>query len=577
MLNSPQQKTNKFELEQNIFHFVQITASLLCLSLAFLGLIIQADAAGTLLVFACSLFYAFIYWLSRFRGYYKTAAIIYLLVTLLSCSFSWQLLGGINGTMPQIYIFISVLIILAVPKSMKIISAVLLFLNILGLIVMDLSNPEWLLPYAPSVEVEQMGKGMTILFSFIAIYTIVIFVRNRYEKERTLTKAQNTALRQATKAKSQFLANMSHEIRTPMNGVIGMTELLGQTELSAEQRDYLNTIQISGKRLLVIINEVLDLSKIEAGAMSLKKATFSLENCIKEAIAISRPKINNRPISLSYELGDQLPAYILGDSGKIRQMLLNLLDNALKFTDKGAVVVQVQLLQSLARGAYFIQISVKDTGCGIPKDKQNKLFQEFSQLDASTTRKYGGTGLGLAIVSKLANMMGGYVGVESDEGQGSRFYFSFEAAAAPQLPIKESIAELPKKHQGISNPLQILIAEDDKINQKLILRIFDKMGYQAKLAKNGLEAFEMSQAEQFELIFMDIHMPEMDGLEATQKILAAAKGKASPAPIIIAMTANVMEDDKARCFEVGMKDYISKPLSMNAIQELIEKWSTKED
>lgn len=575
MLNSLQQKTNEFELEQNIFHFVQITASLLCLSLTLLGIIIQAEVAGSLLVFCCSLFYAFIYWLSRFRGYYKTAAIIYLLVTLLSCSFSWQLVGGINGTMPQIYIFISVLIILAVPKTMKIISATLLFLNILGLIVMDLYYPEWLLPYDPPIEAEQMGKGMTILFSFIAIYIIVIYVRHRYEVERALTKAQNAALRQATKAKSQFLANMSHEIRTPMNGVIGMTELLGQTELSAEQQDYLNTIQISGKRLLVIINEVLDLSKIEAGAMTLKETAFSLENCIQEAIAISRPKISNRPIALSYELDSKIPQYIFSDSGKVRQMLLNLLDNALKFTKKGQVSVNVSLLHTLATEDYFIQISVKDTGCGIAKDQQSLLFQEFSQVDASTTRKYGGTGLGLAIVQKLAEMMGGHVGVESEEGLGSQFYFSFKAAPAAQQTILPQVT--PSAEIQVLNLKQkILIVEDDKINQKLILRIFSKMGYEPILAQNGLEAYRMSLEQKFDLIFMDIHMPEMDGLEATQKILAtAAKDKQAPPPIIIAMTANVMEDDKKRCFEVGMQDYISKPISLKTIQHLLQKWSTK--
>jgi signal transduction histidine kinase/ActR/RegA family two-component response regulator len=564
--------SSKFELEQNIFHFVQIIASTLCLALSLLGFAIGADLASTLIVLFCSFFYAFVYWLSRYGKRYKTAAIIYLITTLISCSFSWQLVGGINGTMPQIYVFISVLIILAVPKSLKMVSAILLFLNVSTLIFLDLNYPGWLYDYNEPPEIARMGKGMTILFSFIAIYIIVIFVRNKYERERDLTKAQNSALRQATKAKSQFLANMSHEIRTPMNGVIGMTELLGQTELNEEQKDYLNTIQLSGQRLLAIINEVLDLSKIEAGAMQLKEAPFSLEKCVQESVAISRPKIGEKKIQLSYQLSPVLPEFVVADAGKVRQMLLNLLDNAIKFTEKGRIDVFLEAIPSPKKEKLLIQISVKDSGCGIAEEKQNLLFKEFSQIDASSTRKYGGTGLGLAIVSKLSNLMGGRAGMESQEGLGSSFFFSFlaEEASANSIPTIEVAKQpLPSSNDKKYN---ILLVEDDKINQKLILKIFDKLGYQAQLAENGEEALKLSQQQDFDLIFMDMHMPVMDGLKATTKILEANATEQRKAPIIIAMTANALEADKQRCFDVGMKDFLSKPISTKEIQQTLDKW-----
>jgi signal transduction histidine kinase/ActR/RegA family two-component response regulator len=567
--------SSKFELEQNIFHFVQIIASTLCLVLSLLGFAIGADLASTLIVLFCSFFYAFVYWLSRYGKRYKTAAIIYLITTLISCSFSWQLVGGINGTMPQIYVFISVLIILAVPKSLKMVSAILLFSNVSTLIFLDLNYPEWLYDYNEPPEIARMGKGMTILFSFIAIYIIVIFVRNKYERERDLTKAQNSALRQATKAKSQFLANMSHEIRTPMNGVIGMTELLGQTELNEEQKDYLNTIQLSGQRLLAIINEVLDLSKIEAGAMQLKEAPFSLEKCVQESVAISRPKIGEKKIQLSYQLSPLLPEFVVADAGKVRQMLLNLLDNAIKFTEEGSIDIFLEAIPSSKKEKLLIQISVKDSGCGVAEEKQNLLFKEFSQIDASSTRKYGGTGLGLAIVSKLSNLMGGRAGMESQEGLGSSFFFSFlaEAASNGSIPTKEVVKQEVLNSKKTHKKYEILLVEDDKINQKLILRIFSKLGYQCQLAENGLQAVQISQQQNFDLIFMDMHMPEMDGLEATSKILEYADHNNRPTPIIIAMTANALEEDKQRCFAVGMRDFLSKPISTKEIQQTVEKWT----
>lgn len=391
------------------------------------------------------------------------------------------------------------------------------------------------------------------------------------EREKVLNEAMHAA-EESNRAKGEFLANMSHELRTPLNGILGMTQILLHSKLTFEQKNDILTLKNSAETLLKILNDILDFSKIEVGKLDLENIAFNLRKELSDFFKLASSVANQKNIDFEFFFDQNIPEFVFGDPLRIKQIIMNLTNNAMKFTTKGYVKVNILTL-SISESIINLKIEVADTGIGIPKNKLEDIFLAFNQADSSTTRKYGGTGLGLSICAQLAHLMGGAIYVNSTVGKGSTFIFTVTLGVASQSIIDQSLLIINEnKNLKIEKKqLKILLAEDNLINQKITVTFLKRLGHTVDVADNGRIAIEKYQSGSYDLILMDIQMPEVSGFEATSTIREIEKQSSGHIPIV-ALTAHALVGDKEKCLASGMDDYLTKPLSYESLEKSISKY-----
>jgi two-component system sensor histidine kinase EvgS len=393
-------------------------------------------------------------------------------------------------------------------------------------------------------------------------------ITRRTQAEAAMEAAQEAA-EAAERAKSEFLATMSHEIRTPMNGILGYTELLKATSLDTEQRAFLETIEASGEHLLAVINDVLDLSRIEAGGLQIKLAPFDVRGCVREVFAMLRPVAAGKQLGYECEVDADVPAGMVSDHGRVAQVLTNILGNAIKFTDEGEVRLQVSASPLGAGREWRWEFRVADTGPGITPEAKERIFRPFFQEDNPGGRAAGGTGLGLTISKRMAELLDGVLEVEDRPGGGSEFIFVVRAPVPEELPAAES----PESSEFPRNELSVLVVEDNAVNRQLCGLQLKRIGCQSRFVESGEEAVERFRRERFDVVLMDVQLPGIDGCEATREIRRIERSRGGRRTSIVAMTANVRAEDRQRCLAAGMDDHLSKPLRQDTLAAMLEKWT----
>ena len=402
--------------------------------------------------------------------------------------------------------------------------------------------------------------GVSLVFVILGSVMVVFLLVDLFRRGELLERAN-----QAERLKNSFFAMMSHEIRTPINGILGTLSLLHDTKLDQQQKHLASIVQSSAASLLVIVNDVLDYSKIEAGKLELEYSNYNIKDLLESVFELIRPLASEKKLGFTYLVQESVPHSLHSDPARIRQILLNFLSNSIKFTDKGSVTLFVK--DDVVQNAQMLRFEVVDTGMGISDESKNRLFREFSQVDGSYSRRFAGTGLGLAICRRLTDMMKGQIGVQSELGKGSTFWFSVPLIAATEAVLEKSaLIDANISHRGAT----LLLVEDNPTNQMIAEAFLKQSGHHVDVVDNGRKAVEAVKAKNYDAVFMDIAMPEMDGLAATKAIRALPDKKKLP---IIAMTAHAMRGDREECLAAGMNDYITKPLSREALQQRVAFWT----